>query len=151
MKYLSIILAAIILAGCSGKQEIKVPENKIINVSSFKNDGNKTAELVLERFNNKELIFVKVPKGEQIPLKLKLESSFLDLKTDNNYLVAKQDIYVLFKQNTLMFSPNASEWCNMDDYKCIKELFGFAQNNFSIGFSADENGTKAEVSLIQTK
>jgi hypothetical protein len=92
-----------------------------------------------------------VPKGEQVPLKLKIQNSFLGLKTNDNYLVAKQDIYVLISYNALMFGPNANKWCGIDDYTCIKELFGFKQNNFSIGFSADENGTKAEIYLIQAK
>lgn len=151
LKYSIMATFALLAIGCGGKQEVQAPKEKILDVSAFKNDGNKTANFVMEQFNNKETIFVKVPKGEQIPLKLKLENNFLSLKTSNNYLIAKQDIYVLISYKALMFSPNANEWCNIDDYKCIKELFLLKENSFSIGFSADENGANAQVSLIQTK
>lgn len=151
VKYSAMTALAMLMLGCGGKQEIQAPKEKILDVSAFKNDGNKTVNFVMEQFNNKETIFVKVPKGEQMPLKLKLENNFLSLKTSDNYLIAKQDIYALISYKALMFSPNANEWCSIDDYKCIKELFGLKENNFSISFSADDNGANAQVSLIQTK
>jgi len=151
MKYLiSTLVATLTITSCSTLQTMPVAQKDILQPSDFRNNP-QLIESVMVQYQNKQSIIVKVPKGEQIPLDLVVNTSLFELKTKGNTIVTKQDIYMSISQQDILLSANANLWCQAYDYSCVKKIFSLGNGDIAMALSANESGPLASIAIIESK
>ena len=177
MRYLSLLITLIALAGCAKPQVSRqdFPPEQIIHLNQFR------------KLKDPDAITSHVAyldDGDIIPVKIKIESDLVGLYQDQVDLIVKQKTYfrltfppdmtreklakimtlvmdqeslaqltpdekkMLFKGIMLYLSPDAIHWAPLSDMRALKELFGIKGGQVSLGASMSEaEGFGANFSL----
>jgi hypothetical protein len=126
-------IAFVLAAGCSGIRTIDASGVRTMTVADLEAlpespDGNP--------FAAGEPVVVHVAAGEVLPLHLELSLPFLALEAGENRVRFARDVWLHISSDGMCISPDGQRWAMMGDFDAIKELFGFGQGSFQIGFGA---------------
>jgi hypothetical protein len=137
-KRLPLIMAVLLIAGCTSIHRLDGTKYQTISVPQGLRDTNRLAGMIQRLTNGIPVIF-KLTSGERMPLKLAVDLPMGELEKGDCGFAVKRDTYVLFSQKACWFSPDGQRWASIADPKAVAKLFGAKHEQVALGFCAGTN------------
>jgi len=140
------ILTALTAGGCTGIRTLDKAGLQTIPLKELRANGKKYVAAIT---SNGGGLIVRVPKGERLPLDVKVLLPFLLVEPGQNKLRFIRETYLFISTRGFMLSPDGEQWARVQDFKALKELFGATLGSMGIGMGVTRDGdTKATLLLV---
>ena len=123
--------------GCAGVQALDIDRSGVIRVSSLVPDSPGQRDFAAALQAGKEVV-VLIPKGQALPVKLRLVLPMANLEALEDSLVFTRDTYVLLSTSRMMISPDGEHWAPMGDFAAQNELYDTRRKELHVGFGVNE-------------
>ena len=140
-------LLSLVTAGCTSVQRRDSTQFNVIPFTEVMDNPSKWQDIGKDINDGKTVIF-KVAQGQQVPLKLTMDTPVGTIEHSENTLTFNRDVYLLMSKTNWEVSPDGQRWASLGSMRSLKNLFGFSKGQLSVGVQGTKDaGTFISVDL----